>query len=60
MAVRDYCWESVIRGHHVYKTIWTPCCEQETGNTEDSYAVSVVAALLSSQTTILHFQPTLA
>ena len=54
MAVMDYCWESVIRGHHIYKTIWTPeigeilRCEQETGNTEDSYAVSVVAALLSS------------
>ena len=48
MAVRDYCWESVIHGHHVYKTIWTPeiaeilHCEQETGNTEDSYAVSIV------------------
>ena len=48
MAVRDYCWESVICGHHEYKTIWTPRCEQETGNTKDSYAVSVVAALLSS------------
>ena len=37
MAVRDYCWGSVIRGHHIYKTIWTPeigeilRCEQETG-----------------------------
>ena len=46
--VRDYCWKSVICGHHVYKMIWTPangetlCCEQETGNTEDSYAVSVI------------------
>ena len=51
MGVRDYCWESVICGHHIYKTIWTPeigeifRCKQETGHTEDSYAVSVVAAL---------------
>ena len=48
MAVGDYCWESVILGDHVHKMIWTPeiseilCCEQETGNTEDSYADSVI------------------
>ena len=54
MAVRDYCCEGIIRGHHVYKTIWTPeifeilRCEQETGNSEDSYAISIVAALLLS------------
>ena len=35
MAVRDYCWESVICGYHIYKTILTPeigeilHCEQE-------------------------------
>ena len=48
MAVRDYCFESVIHGHHIYRTIRTQeiieicCCEQETGNIEDSYAVSVM------------------
>ena len=47
MAVRDYCWESVIYGRHMYKTIWMPeiseilCCEQERNNPEDLYAVSV-------------------
>ena len=48
MAVRDYCWASFIRGHHIYKTIWTPelaeilQCEQERGNPEDSYVVSAM------------------
>ena len=48
MATRDYCWQSVICGHHVYKAFWTPaigetlCCEQERNNLEDPYAVSVM------------------
>ena len=48
MAVREYSWESVIRGHHVYKAIWMPKigeilkCKQERGNPEDLYAVSVL------------------
>lgn len=38
---------SVIRGHHVYKSIWTPCideilsCTRETSNTHDPFAVAV-------------------
>ena len=38
----------VIRGHHIYKEIWTPVineilsCSQEHGNSEDRFAVSVI------------------
>ena len=38
--------ESVVRGHHVYKYIWTPgigeelSVEKEPGNLHDSFAVS--------------------
>ena len=48
MAVRDYCWGSVIRGHHVCKVIWMLefdeilQCEQERPNPEDSNAFSVM------------------
>ena len=40
--------ESVVRGHHVYKHIWTPgigeelSVEKEPGNLHDSFAVSMV------------------
>ena len=39
--------DTVIRGHHVYKEIWTPSigevlqCEKEEGNSHDLYAVAV-------------------
>ena len=39
---------SVVRGHHVYKSVWTPLLGErllvrpETGNNHDKYAVSVV------------------
>lgn len=39
--------DSVIRGHHIYKSIWTTqineilTCEVETGNIHDVYAVAV-------------------
>ena len=39
---------SVVRGYHVYKSIWTPVigeellCEREEGNPSDRYAVSVL------------------
>ena len=41
-------WNSVIRGHHIYKDIWTPfvgeilCVEQEMHNSEDRFAVAIV------------------
>ena len=41
-------YRSVVRGFHVYKTIWTPVVNevhptlQEHGNPEDRYAVSVM------------------
>ena len=39
--------QSCVRGHHVYKDIWTPfvgetlSCEREEDNTADPYAVAV-------------------
>ena len=48
MVVREYSWERVIRGHHVYKAIWMPEigeileCKQERGNPKDLYAISVI------------------
>ena len=42
------CYESVIRGHHVYKRTWNPrigemlTVHPEHGNTHDRHAVSVV------------------
>ena len=48
MAVRNYSWESVVRGHHIYKDICTPViseslqCEQERSNPKDCDAVSVM------------------
>ena len=41
-------FESVVRGFHVYNAIWTPVLntehstQQEHGNTEDQYAVSII------------------
>ena len=49
-------FRSVIRGYHVYKSIWTPALgeklstDQERGNPEDRYAVSV----LKSSTIVGH------
>ena len=40
-------FDSVVRGHHIYKSIWTPVLgeelsvEPENGNEHDRYAVSV-------------------
>ena len=42
-----YCKESVVRGHHVFKRIWTPVVgkvltvAREAGNTEDGFAFAV-------------------
>ena len=42
--------ESVIRGHHVFKNIWTPrlgevlLVSQEAGNTHDRHAVALLKA----------------
>ena len=44
----DFRFESVIRGHHVYKTMWTPIVGEllqlalENGNAHDVYAVTVL------------------
>ena len=41
-------FESVVRGHHVYKTVWTPLIGEilelviEDGNVHDQYAVAVI------------------
>ena len=42
-----YCFESVVRGHHIYKTIWTPSLGEilmvfpEPLNDHDRHAVCV-------------------
>ena len=39
---------SVVRGHHIYKSLWTPevneilLLRRETGNEQDEYAVAVL------------------
>ena len=44
----DFAMDSVVRGHHVYKSIWTPFlgevlrAETEEGNEEDRYAVAIL------------------
>ena len=49
-------WQSVIRGHHIYKHIWQPLVgemltlEREEGNNHDKFAVS----LLKNATVIGH------
>ena len=47
IVVRDYCWESIIHGHHIriYKAIWTPEIGEilvMNSSPEDSYAVKVM------------------
>ena len=43
---------SVVRGHHIYKSLWTPevneilLLRRETGNEQDEYAVAVLQQLL--------------
>ena len=50
----EYVMESIIRGHHVYNTIWEPrvgeqlALEREDSNSCDRYAVSVVVDHKSS------------
>ena len=42
---------SVVRGHHIYKSLWTPevneilLLRRETGNEHDEYAVAVLQQL---------------
>ena len=44
----SFTFESVIRGHHIYKSVWTPFIGEtlsltiEDGNAEDPYAVAVM------------------
>ena len=48
--------DSCIRGHHVFKNVWTPTvgeqltCQREIGNNKDRYAVVV----LRNRTTVGH------
>lgn len=47
MEVEEFSFDSVVRGHHVYKAVWTPVmgellpAEVDDGNPEDQYAVAV-------------------
>lgn len=48
MSHGTFSTDSVIRGHHVYKDVWTPVigeelmCQRELGNLRDPFAVSVL------------------
>ena len=45
--MEDYFFNSVVRGHHVFKAVWTPytgetlSVHEECDNEHDSFAVSV-------------------
>ena len=47
-AEETFSFVSVVRGHHIYKSVWTPMLGErlsvrpETGNNHDKHAVSVV------------------
>ena len=46
----EYSLDSVVRGHHIYKAVWTPvvgevlAVQAEEDNSEDQYAVAVLKA----------------
>ena len=48
LGVEAFCLNSVVRGHHIYKDIWSSVhgeelhCKREIGNVHDLYAVSVI------------------
>ena len=48
MADSDFQLEGVVRGHHVYKSVWTPVVgedlplQQEPGNGYDPFAVTIM------------------
>ncbi len=48
----EFVLASCVRGHHVYKDIWSPNfgeelkCRREEGNVKDSYAVAVLKIAL--------------
>ena len=47
MADREFVTDSMIRGYHIFRTIWDAVigeslqCVREVGNVEDRYAVAV-------------------
>lgn len=49
----SYLFESVVRGHHIYKTTWTHVLglmlqvHAEAGNAHDSHAVALMVLLLA-------------
>ena len=53
--------ESVIRGHHEYKSIWSDPmlgeeleCKREPGNSHDTHAVAVIKMISGSNATVGH------
>ena len=63
MAAFEHTLESSVRGHHVYKEVWTPilneCLQtrQDLGNAEDEFAVRVIKndpASLNPELTVGH------
>ena len=55
-----YSMDSVVRGHHVYKEIWTSfigeelSCKGEVGNIHDMYAVAVMKEVRGRATVVGH------
>ena len=45
--MEEFQLESCVRGHHIYKSTWTPLlgevlhCKIESGNAQDRYAVGI-------------------
>ena len=55
------CFESYVRGFHVYKTVWSPLigeenlkCRHEQNNNEDEFAIGVYRNDLEKETLVGH------
>ncbi len=57
MVERSFSWDSMIRGYHIYRSVWEAAngeelkCVREVGNRKDPYAVAVVK---NSELTVGH------
>ena len=61
MASSRFTVESVIRGYHVFKSIWLNpvmeeelSCEREIGNTQDTHAVAMRKTIDGEVKTVIH------
>ena len=62
-SMESYESEQVVRGHHVYKSVWTPfigeelICHQESGNRSDPFAVAVLKPAASDSSMVVGHVP---